>query len=104
MTWRTHSGAWCAPYSANTPPRLQPTRLTLAAGAVVQVADLLLQRLRMAALEADVAAQAPGLHVVAAPAQEQLQRRQRALVAHEARQQQHRVAVAAWQPGPAAAS
>jgi len=28
-TLRTHSLAWCAPYSANTPPRLQPTRLTL---------------------------------------------------------------------------
>jgi hypothetical protein len=29
MTLRTHSGTWCAPYSANTPPRLQPSRLTL---------------------------------------------------------------------------
>jgi len=28
-TQRTHSGAWWAPYIANTPPRLHPTRLTL---------------------------------------------------------------------------
>ena len=62
---------------------------------VMQPADLLLQGLRMPALEAHVAAEAPGLHVVAAAAQEEFQREQRDLVGHEAGQQQHRVAVAA---------
>jgi len=39
----------------------------LAAGLVVQVADFLLQRLGMAALKTDVAAQPPGLNFVAQP-------------------------------------
>jgi len=66
-----------------------------AAGAVVQVADLLFKRRRMLVLEADVAPEAPGLDLVSALAEEPLQHEQRRLVAHEAGQQQHRMAVAA---------
>ena len=67
----------------------------LAAALVVQVADLLLERLRVAGVKADVAAEAPRLHRIAAVLQVPLQREQRRLVAHEAGQQQHRMAVAA---------
>jgi len=67
----------------------------LAAAAMVQIADLLLQRRGVPVAEADVAPEAPGLHLVAAVLEEQLQHDHRALVGHESRQQQHRVAVAA---------
>jgi len=65
----------------------------------VHVADLLLQRAGVPAVESDVAAKAPRLDLVAAVLQKQLEHDQRALVRHEARQQQHRVAVAARRAG-----
>jgi len=67
----------------------------LAAALVVHVADLLLDRRGVPGPEADVAPEAPGLHRIAAAAQEDLQRHQRALGTHEAGQQQHRVAITA---------
>jgi diacylglycerol O-acyltransferase len=57
----------------------------LAPALVVHVADLLLDGRRMPRSEADVAPQAPGLHRIAAVAQEQLERYQRAFAAHESR-------------------
>ena len=94
ITWRTHSGAWCAPYSENTPPRLQPTRLTLrplwwcrwrifcsSAAACRRWKPTLRPKPQLCT-------SCPGR---AGPAQ----RRQRGFVGHEAGQQQHRVAVAA---------
>jgi len=62
---------------------------------VMHVADLLLQRGRVPAAEADVAPEAPGLHLVAPVLQEELEHDQRSLVRHESRKQQHRVAIAA---------
>jgi len=60
---------------------------------VVQVADFLFQSRRVFVLEAQIAPQAPGVNVIAAIAEKQLQCHQRDLACHEARQQQHRVAV-----------
>jgi len=60
---------------------------------MVDVADLLLERGGVPAAESDVAPEAPGLHLVAAALQEELERHERHLVGHEARQQQDRVAV-----------
>jgi len=48
-------------------PQAPAHQADLAAGLVVQVADFLLQRLGMAALKTDVAAQPPGLNFVAQP-------------------------------------
>jgi len=61
----------------------------------MHVADLLFERAGVSAAEADVASEAPRLHLVAAVLEKQLQRDQRLLIGHEPRQQQHRVAVAA---------
>ena len=66
----------------------------LAPGLVMQKADLLLQRLRVAAAKAHIAPEAPRLHLVATVGQVGLQRKERAFVAHEAGHQEHRVAVA----------
>jgi len=65
----------------------------LAAASVVDVAHLLLERECVLALEADVAAEAPGLDVATAVAQEDLEREQRGVVADESGEQQHRMAV-----------
>ena len=70
-----------------------------AAAAVVQVADLLLEGAGVPAAEADVAAEAPGLHLVAPVLEEELERDQGHLVRHEPRKQQHGMAVAPRRPG-----
>jgi len=67
----------------------------LAAALVVHVADLLFDGRCVAGAEAHVAAQPPGLHIVAAPTQEQFQPDQRHLAAHEPWQKQHRMPVPA---------
>jgi len=68
----------------------------LAAVLVVQVAHLLLERLAELELEARVLPEAPGLHVVAARAQESLEPDHGGVAGGEAGHQQHRVPVAAW--------
>jgi hypothetical protein len=62
---------------------------------VLHVAHLLLHRRDVLALQAEIAAEPPGLHRVAPVAQECLHRSQRNLAAQESRDQQDRVAVAA---------
>jgi len=69
------------------------------AALVVHVADLLLERSGVPAVESDVAPESPRLDLVAAVLQKELEHDQRALVRHEAGQQQHRVAVAARRSG-----
>jgi len=71
----------------------------LAPAPVVQVADFLVERVGVLAGKADVAPEAPGLDFVAPVLQEELEHDQGRLVRHEARKQQHRVAVPAWRPG-----
>jgi len=77
------------------PAQTPADQADLAARLVMQVADLLFQRIGVLGLKAQIAAQAPGLGGVAALAQIALQHPQRQLAAHEARQQQHRMPVAA---------
>jgi len=76
-----------------------PDEAHLVAAAVMHVAQLLLERGRVPAREADVAAEAPGLHLVAAVLEEELEHDERALVRHEAGKQQDRVPVAARRAG-----
>ena len=76
-------------------PQAPADQAHLAPALVVHVADLLLERVRVAAAKADVAPEAPGLDLVAAALQEELERDHRRLVGHEAGEEQHRVAVAA---------
>jgi len=86
------------PVEREQPAEAPSDEAHLAAALEVHIADLLLERVRVLGAEADVAAKAPGLHVVAAVPEEELQREHRGLVGHEARKEQHRVTVAARRP------
>ena len=95
ITQRTWSGARRAISRAKTPPRLQPTRLTLRPESPEQGREPVLHLLLGAGARAVVGAELPAVRVPALVGEEASQRPRRRVVRRQTRQHEHRVAVAA---------